>query len=173
MRYLFASIISISLIVFVLGCTERHEQKQEASSDSISIEKPDFSDVHKYNLYFLGHYIRCSEDSVYEEMEHLYANDVDIKFDKETGNIDICGTLFHVNHNKGGFVLMSSVQPGSRGIKKVRKYICKFHGQENYEEPDHYSWIPYTDSTLVGKNYPIIHLRRVRSEEGGTAIIVH
>lgn len=81
--------------------------------------------------------------------------------------------MFHVNHNGGGLLLMSSVQPDTRGIKKVRKYISKFHGEENYVEPDHYSWLPYTDSTFIGKGYPIIHLRRVRSEEGGTAIIIN
>ena len=172
MRYLFATIISLWLLSTVLGCSSKPEQKSE-SSDSITVKKPNHTEKETYNLFFLGHYIRCSEESVYSEMKHLYANDSDVLFDKETGNIDICGTLFHVNHNRGGLVLMSSVQPDTRGIKQVRKYISKFHGEENYEEPDHYSWLPYTDSTKIGQNYPVIHLRRVHSEEGGTVIIVN
>lgn|SRR5574344_426183 len=171
MRYLFATIISMWLFASVLGCSSKPEQKTE-SSDSIRVEKPNLTEKDPYNLYFLGHYIRCNEDSVYSVMEHLYANVHDVLFDKETGNIDICGTLFHVNLNNGGLYLMSSVQPDTRGIKQVRKYISKFHGEENYEEPDYYSWLPYTNSNLVGKNYPLIHLRRVRSEEGGTVIVI-
>lgn len=171
MKYFFATLISICLLTFVLGCSGTHEEKTK-SSDPVSVVAGNCSDVQTYNLFFLGHYICSSEDSVYSEMQNLYADDVDVMFDKQTGNIDICGTLFHVNLNRGGLILTSSVQPESRGIMKVRKYISKFHGEENYEEPEHYSWLPYTDSTLTGKNYPIIHLRRVRSEEGGTAIVI-
>lgn len=166
-------IITLYVIYVSTACTNKHEHKPETSSDSIKVEKPNYIVNKTYDLYFLGHYIRCSEDSLYSEMEHLYANDADILFDKQTGNIDICGILFHVNPNGGGLVLMSSVQPETKGINKVRKYINKFHGEENYVEPDHYFWLPYTDSTLIEKNYPIIHLRRVHSDEGGTAILVH
>ena len=56
--------------------------------------------------------------------------------------------------------------------QNVTVYGTTFH--LNYSSEDnHYSWLPFTDSTKIGQNYPIIHLRRVRSEEGGTVIIVN
>ena len=131
-----------------------------------------FVDNNIDTLYFLGHYIRCGEDSIYAEIERSFINDPNVSFDRQTGNIAICGTDFHVNPGRKSLVLMSPVQPETRGIRKVRNYISKFHGKENYEEPEHYSWLPFTDSTLIGKNYPVIHLRRIHSEEGGTTIII-
>ena len=70
-------------------------------------------------------------------------------------------------------MLMTSVQPETRQIRVVRYAISKFHGKENFEEDNHYSWLPWTDSTKIGQNYPVIHLRRVHSDEGGTVIIVN
>ena len=70
-------------------------------------------------------------------------------------------------------MLITSVQPDTKQMRIVRDAISKFHGEENFEEDYHYSWLPYTDSTNIGQNYPIIHLRRVLSEDGGTVIIVN
>jgi hypothetical protein len=72
----------------------------------------------------------------------------------------IYGTTFHinVNHHSQGFMLITSVQPDTKQMRIVRDANSKFHGEENFEEDYHYSWLPYTDSTKIGQNYPIIHL---------------
>lgn len=164
---------SLCLIALLSSCKNVCGNKVVRSpSGTVMVEKPRDPRIKIYDLFFLGHYIRSSEDSLYSVMAQLYADDPNVMFDKETGNIDICGTLFHVNHSQGALYLMSSVQPGTSGIKKVRKYISRFHGEAHYEEPGHYSWPSYIDSTLIETNYSRVRLRRVRSAEGGTAIIV-
>lgn len=173
MKNLFATLTTIWLLASVCGCSAKQETKTEStSSNSVKVEKSTFSEGEIFSQYFLGHYIICDHDSVYSELERVYADDPEVNFDKETGNIEICGVLFHVNKRRkiSRLSLMTSVQPDSRRMKRVRKYISKFHGKEEYEEPGHYSWLPYLDSTLIGKNYPVIHLRGVHSEDGGTVI---
>lgn len=131
--------------------------------------------ANELNLQFLGHQIRCSNENLSREFVNMCNEDRNLSYDSINQNITLYGTTFHLNYsNRGkGFMLMTSVQPDSRQIKIVRDAISKFHGKENFEEDDHYLWLPFTDSTKMGQNYPIIHLRRVRSEEGGTAIIVN
>ena len=124
-------------------------------------------------LFFLGHEIRCQ--NLITEFIKIDSTDVNLSFDSINQNMILYGTTFHLNYrNDGrGFMLMSSVQPDTRHIRIVRDAISKFHGKENFEEDCHYSWLPFTDSTKIGQNYPVIHLRRAHSEEGGTVIIVN
>lgn len=174
-RYLLVTLSTIWLFVSISGCSAKQEAKTEsASSNSVKVEKSSSSERQIFRQYFLGHYMTCDQDSVYSELERVYADDPEVNFDMETGNIEICGILFHVNLSKQGnaLSLMTSVSPDSRGMKRVRKYISKYHGKEEYEEPGHYSWLPYTDSTLIGKDYPVIHLRGVHAEDGGTVIFI-
>ena len=53
-------------------------------------------------------------------------------------------------------MLITSVQPDTKQMRIVRDAISKFHGEENFEEDYHYSWLPYTDSTNIGQNYPFV-----------------
>lgn len=126
-------------------------------------------------IKFLGHEICIKDDNFIQEFSRICEEDDNLSLDSVNRNVTIYGTTFHINVNRHsqGFMLMTSVQPDTRQMRIVRDAISKFHGEENFEEDYHYSWLPYTDSTKIGQNYPIIHLRRVRSEDGGTVIIVN
>lgn len=124
-------------------------------------------------ILFLGHIIDMRKD-LSNEFARICAEDKNLSFDNVHNNITIYGTTFHLNYNehRHGFVLMSSFQPDTRQIKTVRDAISKYHGEENIEEPNHYSWFSTEDSKKIGMTSLIIHLKRVRSSEGGTMITV-
>ena len=149
-----------------------YSQKEDNDSVSLFSETQIAQDI---DLRFLGHQIQCPNDELPHVFTEICTTDENLSFDSVSQNITLYGTTFHLNYrNDGrGFMLMSSVQPDTRQIRIVRDAISKFHGKENFEEDCHYSWLPFTDSTKIGQNYPVIHLRRVRSEEGGTVIIVN
>ena len=91
-------------------------------------------------IKFLGHEIYIKDDNLF--------------LDSANRNVTIYGTTFHinVNHHSQGFMLITSVQPDTKQMRIVRDAISKFHGEENFEEDFHYSWLPYTDSTKIGQN---------------------
>ena len=126
-------------------------------------------------IKFLGHEIYIKDDNFLQEFSRICVEDDNLSLDSVNRNVTIYGTTFHinVNHHSQGFMLITSVQPDTKQMRIVRNAISKFHGEENFEEDYHYSWLPYTDSTKIGQHYPIIHLRRVRPEDGGTVIIVN
>ena len=149
-----------------------YSQKEDNDSVSLSSET---QIAHDIDLRFLGHQIQCSNEELLQVFAEICTKDENLSFDSVSQNITLYGTTFHLNYsNHGdGLMLMTSVQPETRQIRVVRYAISKFHGKENFEEDNHYSWLPWTDSTKIGQNYPVIHLRRVHSEEGGTVIIVN
>lgn len=173
-------LLFFTLVLCLASCNKIGQSKTDkfiAQNDSVIIEEvcdPKYGSV-CYNLKFLGHDIICRENNIAQEFSRICSEDNNLSFDSIKQNVTICGTTFHLNYRNEnrGFVLMSSVQPDTRQIRIVRDAISKFHGKENFEEDCHYSWLPFTDSTKIGQNYPVIHLRRVRSEEGGTVIIVN
>ena len=128
------------------------------------------------DITFLGHQIQCLSEDLPTEFARISREDENLSFDSVTQNVVVYGTTFHLNCGRcRGFNLMTSVQPDTKQILKVREAISKFHGEANFEEEWHYSWLPYTDSTKKGTNYPVIHMRRVRTydDNGGTVIIVN
>lgn len=172
MRLLFL----LFFILTLLSCKRECNSVKEKNDNDSTVELGNESKTihHCQDLYFLGHTLDFNKD-ISQEFARICFEDNCLSFDSVTQNITIYGTTFHLNHrNDGrGFLLMSSVQPDTRQIRIVREVISKFHGKENFEEDCHYSWLPFTDSTKIGQNYPVIHLRRVHSEEGGTVIIVN
>lgn len=148
-----------------------HQNNTDSVASSTLVPKTSLC----YEIQFLGHQIQYATEDLPQSFQRICAEDCNLDYDSINQNITLYGTTFHLNYrNDGrGFMLMSSVQPDTRQIRIVRDAISKFHGKENFEEDCHYSWLPFTDSTKIGQNYPVIHLRRVRSEEGGTVIIVN
>lgn len=173
------SLLFIIIVICMVSC---HKKDKSMTHNIISSNDPVKEKVCKLKnergistLKFLGHDIICSENNISKEFARISIEDNNLSFDSVNQNVTIYGTTFHLNYSSkvSGFMLMSSVQPDSRQIRIVRNAINKFHGKENFEEENHYSWLPFTDSTKIGQNYPVIHLRRVHSDEGGTVIIVN
>lgn len=161
-----------------VACNDCQSSQATDCSDTISIEnvkntghveRPVVQVEHRFNMYFLGHYIDCNSDSVYYAFDKAFAKDKNVSFNMETGDITICGTTFYVN--QGGTIFMSSVQPESKAMKKVVTYLNRLYGKAYEQSPEDYVWPAFKDSTLDEKRYPNIHLRRTRGEDGGTAII--
>ena len=174
MKALFCSLF----ILFLFSCSQdktngtlHHNLNKDVES---SVEKTRTATIDEsIDMLFLGHHIQCLREELPSEFARICREDDNLSYDSINQNVTIYGTTFHLNIHGRGFVLITSVQPYTKQIRKVRKAISKFHGEENFEEEWHYSWLPFTDSTKIGKPYPIIHLRRYRTEEGGTIIIVN
>ena len=172
MKVLFCSLVAM----FLLSCgqvktnTSHHNEEVKSSVE----EEQSSSTESTVEMLFLGHYLRCLGHDLPLEFARICREDDNLSYDSINQNVTIYGTTFHINYlqSNHGFFLITSVQPDTKQIQKVRDAISKFHGEENFEEGMHYSWLPFTDSTKRDKPYPVIHLRRIRSEEGGTTINV-
>lgn len=172
MKIVFCSLV----VMFLFSCGQDKTKNSNHNKEVKSyVEKEQSSSTEStVEMLFLGHYIRCLRQDLPLEFARICREDDNLSYDSINQNVTIYGTTFHINYlqSNHGFFLITSVQPDTKQIKKVREAISKFHGEENFEEDMHYSWLPFTDSTKRDKPYPVIHLRRIRSEEGGTAIIV-
>lgn len=186
MKNLILKVTAVFALVFCIGilsslsyCRGLHPQKLagEALVDTIYIEQEEECNEPGYHLYFLGQFIDCPKDSLYQELETVYAHDLHVNFNPETGNIEICGTLFRVNPAKErrntenkylGFMLNSSVKADSKQMGKVKDYIIKHHGADENTEEAYSIW----HTELKGKNPTTIMMRGVHTDEGGTFISV-
>lgn len=168
---------ALPLFPILLFCISCSYDKPSTTTNAITSKdsiKATATPTRRINMMFLGHKINCTNEELSQEFERICRDDCNLSFDSTNGNVTIYGTTFHLNYDvhTSRIMLVSSVQPETKEIERVRKAISKYHGEGNEEEPEHYSWLPYTDSTRINKNYPIIHLRRVRSDEGGTVILL-
>ena len=74
----------------------------------------------------------------------------------------------------GSIVLMTSVQPDDPKMKQVVKYLTGIYGKPYEDEEDGYDikWSSSDDPLDVFRpDCTLVHLRRIRSEEGGTCLI--
>lgn len=186
MKKLILKITAALTLIFCIGillslsyCRGLHPQKPEGDAlvDTICVEQEEEHIEPGYHLYFLGQFIDCPKDSLYQELETVYAHDQHVNFNPETGKIEICGTLFRVNPAKErrntenkylGFMLNSSVKADSKQMENVKDYIIKHHGADENAEGAYSIW--HTD--LKGKNPTTIMMRGVHTDEGGTFISV-
>lgn len=193
----FALISCLGILLSLSYCRGLHPQKSEGDAfvDTICVEQEEEYIEPGYHLYFLGQFIDCPKDSLYQELGKVYANDKHVNFDSETGNIEICGTWFHINLAKErenlkvrdnlkekddskkqetskskhlGFMLNSSVKVDSKQMGKVKDYIVKHHGADENTEEAYSIW----HTELKGKNPTTIMMRGVHTDEGGTFISV-
>ena len=167
----------VVLTLTLFSCNRRHElvdATPQWDKDTLVASLTEPQKQHRTQVFhFLGHTLDRRND-LSREFARICREDRNLTFDSITKNVTIYGTTFRLNYkdHEEGFLLVSSVQPDNPKIKRVRDAISKFHGKENFEEEAHYSWLPFTDATTEGQNLPIIHLRRVRSEEGGMIILI-
>lgn len=168
------NVIFILVFLICIGCGNKSNNNEPELKDTIVVTPvPESYPGPSIDMLFMGHEITCLSSELPQQFARISELDENLSYDSITQNIDFYGTTFRLNCFERGFMLMTSVQPDTKQIRKVRDAISKFHGEENFEEDCHYSWLPFTDSTKIGLNYPVIHLRSVRSEEGGTVIIVN
>ena len=84
----------------------------------------------------------------------------------QIGNVRWCINLMSDN-----IVLMTSVQPDEPKMKQVVKYLTGIYGKPYEDEEDGYDikWSSSDNpSDIFRPGSTLVHLRRVRSEEGGT-----
>ena len=120
---------------------------------------------------FLGKPIVIS-DNIYEQMSVVATQDKKLSYSDST--IQIVNVRWRVNLMSGGIVLMTSVQPDDPKMKQVVKYLTGIYGKPYEDEEDGYDikWSSSDNpSDIFRPGCTLVHLRRVRSEEGGTSLI--
>ena len=111
-------------------------------------------------------------DNIYEQMSVVATQDKKLSYSDST--IQIVNVRWRVNLMSGGIVLMTSVQPDDPKMKQVVKYLTGIYGKPYEDEEDGYDikWSSSDNpSDIFRPGCTLVHLRRVRSEEGGTSLI--
>lgn len=117
---------------------------------------------------FLGKPIVIN-DKIYEQISAIAAQDKMLSYSDsiiQIGNVRWC-----INLMSNNIVLMTSVQPDEPKMKQVVKYLTGIYGKPYEEEEDGYDikWSSSDNpSDIFRPGSTLVHLRRVRSEEGGT-----
>jgi len=117
---------------------------------------------------FLGKPIVIN-DKIYEQISAIAAQDKMLSYSDsiiQIGNVRWCVSLMSNN-----IVLMTSVQPDDSKMKQVVKYLTGIYGKPYEDEEDGYDikWSSSDNpSDIFRPGSTLVHLRRVRSEEGGT-----
>lgn len=114
---------------------------------------------------FLGKPIVIN-DKIYEQISAIAAQDKMLSYSDsiiQIGNVRWCINLMSDN-----IVLMTSVQPDDSKMKQVVKYLTGIYGKP-YEDGYDIKWSSSDNpSDIFRPGSTLVHLRRVRSEEGGT-----
>ena len=117
---------------------------------------------------FLGKPIVIN-DKIYEQISAIAAQDKMLSYSDsiiQIGNVRWCINLMSDN-----IVLMTSVQPDEPKMKQVIKYLTGIYGKPYEDEEDGYDikWSSSDNpSDIFRHGSTLVHLRRVRSEDGGT-----
>ena len=119
---------------------------------------------------FLGKPIVIN-DSICEQISAIATQDKMLSHSDsiiQIGNVRWCVSLMSNN-----IVLMTSVQPDKPKMKQVVKYLTGIYGKPYEDEEDGYDikWSSSDNpSDIFRPGNTLVHLRRVRSEEGGTSL---
>ena len=119
---------------------------------------------------FLGKPIVIN-DKIYEQISAIAAQDKMLSYSDsiiQIGYVRWCVSLMSNN-----IVLMTSVQPDDPKMKQVVKYLTGIYGKPYEDEEDGYDikWSSSDNpSDIFRPGSTFIHLRCVRSEEGGTIL---
>ena len=117
---------------------------------------------------FLGKPIVIN-DKIYDQISAIANQDKMLSYSDKI--IQIVNVRWQVNLMSGGIVLMTSVQPDDPKMKQVVKYLTGIYGKPYEDEEDGYDikWSSSDNpSDIFRPGSTLVHLRRVRSEEGGT-----
>ena len=119
---------------------------------------------------FLGKPIVIN-DKIYDQISAIANQDKNLSYSDNI--IQIVDVRWRVNLMSGGIVLMTSVQPNNPKMKHVVKYLTGIYGKPYEDEEDGYDikWSSSDDLLDIFRpGCTLVHLRRIRSEEGGTII---
>ena len=120
---------------------------------------------------FLGKPIVIN-DKIYDQISAIANQDKNVSYSDKI--IQIVDVRWRVNLMSGGIVLMTSVQPNNPKMKHVVKYLSGIYGKPYEDEEDGYDikWSSSDDLLDIFRpGCTLVHLRRIRSEEGGTCLI--
>ena len=108
-------------------------------------------------------------DKIYEQISAIAAQDKMLSYSDSI--IQIGDVRWRINLMSDGIVLLTSVQPDDPKMKQVVKYLTGIYGKP-YEEDDYdIKWSSSDNpSDIFRPGSSLVHLRRVRSEEGGTIL---
>ena len=139
---------------------------------SCTANKNDVNVVEQDTLFsFLGKPIVIN-DKIYEQISVVAAQDKRVSYSDSI--IQIVNVRWRVKLMSGAIVLMTSVQPDDPKMKQVVKYLNSIYGKPYENEEDGYDikWSSSDDPLDIFRpGCTLVHLRRVRSEEGGTCLI--
>ena len=108
-------------------------------------------------------------DKIYEQISAIAAQDKILSYSDSI--IQIGDVRWRINLMSDGIVLLTSVQPDDPKMKQVVKYLTGIYGKPYEDEEDGYDikWSSSDNpSDIFRPGSTLVHLRRVRSEEGGT-----
>ena len=139
---------------------------------SCTANKNDVNVVEQDTLFsFLGKPIVIN-DKICEQISAIANQDKKLSYSDSI--IQIVNVRWRVNLMSGAIVLMTSVQPNNPKMKHVVKYLTGIYGKPYEDEEDGYDikWSSSDDPLDIFRpDCTLVHLRRVRSEEGGTSLI--
>lgn len=139
---------------------------------SCTANKNDVNVVEQDTLFsYLGKPIVIN-DKIYEQISVVAVQDKRVSYSDSI--IQIVNVRWRVNLMSGAIVLMTSVQPDDPKMKQVVKYLNSIYGKPYENEEDGYDikWSSSDDPLDIFRpGCTLVHLRRVRSEEGGTCLI--
>lgn len=94
-----------------------------------------------------------------------------MKYDSVTGNVNLCGVVFHVNVYENEIAnLKTSVQPESRQMRVLVKAIARNYGEPEIDEEEMiYVW-PSFLHPKGEREIPYIRIRRVHGDIGGSVM---
>ena len=120
---------------------------------------------------FLGKPIVIN-DKIYDQISAIATQDKMLSYSDSI--IQIVDVRWRVSLKSNNIVLMTSVQPDDFQMKQVVKYLTDIYGKpyENEEYGYDIKWSSSDDSLDIFRpDCTLVHLRRIRSEEGGTCLI--
>ena len=135
MKVVFCSLI----VMFLFSCGQDKTKNSNHNKEVKSyVEKEQSSSTEStVEMLFLGHYIRCLRQDLPLEFARICREDNSLSYDSINQNVTIYGTTFHLNYlqSNHGFFLLTSVQPDTKQIQKVRE-AC---GRKFYMPPQIHS----------------------------------
>ena len=139
---------------------------------SCTANKSDVNVVEQDTLFsFLGKPIVIN-DKICEQISTIAVQDKKQSYSDSI--IQIVHVRWRVNLMSGAIVLMTSVQPDDPKMKQVVKYLTTIYGKPYEDEEDGYDIKWSSSDNPLDEFRPdctLVHLRRIRSEEGGTCLI--
>ena len=171
MKRKFVGILILCILLGWLFYVYNDEEVSEQIHKELSNRKNNDGVAQDTISSFLGKPIVIN-DKIYDQISAIANHDKMLSYSDSI--IQIVDVRWRVNLMSGAIVLMTSVQPDDPKMKQVVKYLNSIYGKPYQDDEDGYNikWSSSDDSLDEFRpDCTSVHLRRVRSEEGGTSLI--